>query len=157
MKSNLCMKSCWEQKNDHISLMKLNNSVEHRECRDFLQAVSSVFKKAIQELNDGESQPKRFVEDSKKSHVRHSIHRGKTLKPTEEELAKTNSKQALLGWYKKCNELKVYRKKNGHCDVPRKDPKLGVVSRRIIYSVLFILYFIKSINVLTSFVIFASG
>ena len=138
--------------------MKLNNSVEHsKECRDFLQAVSSIFKKAIQNLNDGESQPKRFIVDSKKSPVRHSIRRGKTLEPTEEELAKTNNKRALLGWYKKCNELKVYWKKNGHCDVPRKDPKLGVVSRRIIYSVLLILYLIKSINVLTFFVMFASG
>ena len=139
MKSNLCMKSCWERKNGHISLMKLNNSVEHnKECRDFLQAVSSVFKKAIQELNDGESQPKRFVEDSKKSPVRHSIHRrGKTLEPTEEELAKTNSKQALLGWYKKCNELRVHWKKNWHCDVPTKNPKLGLVSRRIIACYLF--------------------
>ena len=140
--------------------MKLNNSVEHnKECRDFLQAVSSIFKKAIQDLNDGESRPQRFVEESKKSPVHHSnIRRGKTLEPSEEELAKTNSKQALLVWYKKCNELKVYWKKNGHCDVPRKDPKLGVVSRRIIYSVLFILYLIKSINnVLTFFVMFASG
>ena len=138
--------------------MKLNNSVEHnKECRDFLQAVSSIFKKAIQNLNDGESQPKRFIEDSRKSPVPYSIRRGKTLEPTEEELAKTNSKRALLGWYKKCNELKVYWKKNGHCDVPRKDPKLGVVSRRIIYSVLLILYLIKSINVLTFFVMFASG
>ena len=139
--------------------MKLNNSVEHnKECRDFLQAVSSIFKKAIQDLNDGESQHKRVIEDSKKSPVRHSIRRGKTLEPTEEELAKTNNKRALLGWYKKCNELKVYWKKNGHCDVPRKDPKLGVVSRRIIYSVLFILYLIKSINILTFFfVMFASG
>ena len=138
--------------------MKLNNSVEHnKECRDFLQAVSSIFKKAIQDLNDGESQPQRFVEDSKESLVRHSIRRGKTLEPTEEELAKTNNKRALLGWYKKCNELKVYWKKNGHCDVPRKDPELGVVSRRIIYSVLLILYLIKSINVLTFFVMFASG
>ena len=91
MKSNLCMKSCWEQKNDHISLMKLNNSVEHRECRDFLQAVSSIFKKAIQDLNDGKSQLKRVIEDPKKSPVRHSIRR---LEPTEEELAKTSSKLA---------------------------------------------------------------
>ena len=112
--------------------MKLNNSVEHNEeCRDFLQAVSSIFEKAIQDLNGGKSQLKRVIEDPKKSPVRHSIRRGKTLEPTKEELAKTNSKRALLGWYKKCNELKVYWKKNGHCDVPKKDPKLGLVSRRI--------------------------
>ena len=92
----------------------------------------TIFKKTIQDLNDVKSQLKRFIEDSKKAPVRHShsIRRGKTLEPTEAELAKTNSKRALLGWYKKCNELKVYWKKNGHCNVPLKDPRLGLVSRR---------------------------
>ncbi|OEU06604.1 hypothetical protein FRACYDRAFT_254152 [Fragilariopsis cylindrus CCMP1102] len=193
------------------SLLKLNNSMEHKECRDFLQAVSSseslssaidedstpdfksmirdfddyvtkysqqstyflqcksqtvfdnvagdmagrvkeakviiestdsvieamttfedieptIFKKAIQDLNDVKSRSEHFIEDSKKAPVRHShdIRRGKTLAPTGEELAQTNRKKALLGWYKKCNELKVYWKKNGHCNVPQKDPKLGL-------------------------------
>jgi hypothetical protein len=204
----------------YASLLKLNNSVENKQCRDFLQAVSSsesllsaidkdstpdfksmirdfddyttkysqeatyflqcksqtvfdnetgdiadrvkeanviiestdsvieamttiedieptTFKKAIQDLNDVKSRSKHFIEDSKKAPVRHSIRRGKTLEPTEEELAKTKNKRALLGWYKKCNELKVYWKKNGHCDVPQKDPKLGVVSRRITVCYLF--------------------
>jgi CII-binding regulator of phage lambda lysogenization HflD len=197
------------------SLLKLNNSVEHKECRDFLQAVSSseslfsaidkdstpdfksmirdfddyitkysqqstyflqcksqtmfenvagdmagrvkeaeviiestdcvieamttiedieptIFKKAMQDLNDVKSRSEHFIEDSKRTPVRHrhSIRRGKPLAPTEEELIQTKNKQALLRWYKKCNELKVYWKKNGHCDVPQKDPKLGLVSRR---------------------------
>ncbi|OEU11360.1 hypothetical protein FRACYDRAFT_143813, partial [Fragilariopsis cylindrus CCMP1102] len=28
-------------------------------------------------------------------------------------------------WYERCNDLRVYRMKNKHCNVPRKDPKLG--------------------------------
>ncbi|OEU17958.1 hypothetical protein FRACYDRAFT_143275, partial [Fragilariopsis cylindrus CCMP1102] len=29
-------------------------------------------------------------------------------------------------WYERCNELKVYWKKHGHCNVPRKNPNLGL-------------------------------
>jgi hypothetical protein len=102
------------------------------EAMTILEGIEpTIFKKAIQDLNDVKSRSKHFVEDSKKAPVRHSIRRGKTLEATEEELAKTSSKPALLGWYKKCNELKVYWKKNEHCDVPRRDPKLGNVSRRV--------------------------
>ena len=50
------------------------------------------------------------------------------LEPTEEELNQTYQKKHLRGWYKKCNELKTYRKKHGHSNVPKKDPKLGEVS-----------------------------
>jgi hypothetical protein len=209
----------------YASLLKLNNSAEHRECRDFLEAVSSseslvsaidedsipdfksmirdfddytskysqeatyflqcksqtvfdnetgdmadrvkeakviiestdsvieamtsiedieptIFKKAIQDLNDVKSQLKRFIEDSKKAPVRHShsIRRGKNIEPTEKELAKTNNKRDkrdLFTWYEKCNKLKVYWKKHGHCNVPTKDPKLGRVSRRRIVCSLF--------------------
>ena len=58
------------------------------------------------------------------------------LEPTEEELNQTSQKKYLRGWYKKCNELKTYRKKHGHCNVPKKDPKLRKVSKRNIYSCL---------------------
>ncbi|OEU08651.1 hypothetical protein FRACYDRAFT_196285 [Fragilariopsis cylindrus CCMP1102] len=53
----------------------------------------------------------------------------KLLEPSEEELARTPSKQDkrnLVRWYERCNELGVYRMKhNGDCNVPRKDPRLG--------------------------------
>jgi hypothetical protein len=74
----------------------------------------------------------RFIEDSKKNLIRQKSRRGKTIEPSEEELSQTKHKRALLGWYKKCNELKVYLKKYGHCNVPQKDPKykqLGAVSQ----------------------------
>jgi hypothetical protein len=88
-----------------------------------------IFQKALEELNDVKSQLKRFIEESKKASIRHKILRGKTLEPTEEELDQTNSKRALLGWYERCNELKAYWKKHGHCNVPRKSQKLGLVRR----------------------------
>jgi hypothetical protein len=99
---------------------------------------TTIFQKALEELNDVKSRSKHFIEESKKAPIRHKILRGKTLEPTEEELAKANNKRDkrnLLGWYGKCNELKVYWKKHGHCNVPKKDPKLGLVSRtKTVYS-----------------------
>jgi len=55
------------------------------------------------------------------------------LEPTENELSTTPYKNALRHWYKKANELRAYRKKHGHCNVPKKDPKLGEVSKQNIY------------------------
>jgi hypothetical protein len=92
---------------------------------------SIIFQKALEELNDVKSRSNHFIEDSKKAPIRHKILRGKTLEPTEEELAKAESKRDrlnLLRWYERCNELTVYRKKHGHCNVPKRDPKLGRVS-----------------------------
>jgi hypothetical protein len=116
---------------------------------------SIIFQKALEELNDVKSRSNHFIEDSKKAPIRHKILRGKTLEPTKEELAKADSKsdrRNLLRWYERCNELKVYWKKHGHCNVPTKDPKLGLVSRIIECS--FFLYLSKSTYYLT---LFASG
>jgi hypothetical protein len=68
------------------------------------------------------------IEDLSRKHNR----RGKTIEPSKEEMSRTRNKQGLLGWYKKCNELKIYLKKHGHCNVPQKDTKskqLGSVSK----------------------------
>ena len=92
---------------------------------------SIIFQKALEELNDVKSRSNHFIEDSKKAPIRHKILRGKTLEPTKEELAKASSKRDkknLFRWYERCNELKVYWKKHGHCNVPRKNPNLGLVS-----------------------------
>jgi len=62
-----------------------------------------------------------LVEKSKKEPVR----RGERLEPSEEELNQTNNKKFLRRWYERYNDLKAYRKKHGHCNVPRKDPNLG--------------------------------
>ena len=98
---------------------------------------SIIFQKALEELNDVKSRSNHFIEESLKAPVRHKIFRGKTIEPTKEELAKASSKrskQNLFRWYERCNELKVYWKKHGHCNVPQKDPKLGRVSRIIVCS-----------------------
>jgi hypothetical protein len=111
----------------------------------------TIFQKALEELNDVKSRSKHFIEESKKAPIRHKILRGKTLEPTEEELARnsTRQKRALLGWYKKCNELKVYWKKHGHCNAPRKYQKLGQVSQLNMCCV----YLINSICILTFFLL----
>ena len=72
------------------------------------------------------------IEDSKKNLNRKKNHRGKTIEPSEEEISRTRNKKGLLGWYKMCNELKVYLQMHGHCNVPQKDTKskqLGSVSK----------------------------
>jgi hypothetical protein len=190
----------------YASLLKLNNSMEHKECRDFLQAVSSSeslfsaiendstpdfelmirefgdyiikysqiavdflqrnsqtvldnktvdtagrvkeasriaeyvdlflgsantlkeldpvpFQKVWENLTGTKGRLEQFIGDSKKNLIRQKSRRGKTIEPSEEEISQTKNKRGLLGWYKKCNELKVYLKKHGHCNVPRKDPK----------------------------------
>ena len=72
------------------------------------------------------------IEDSKKNLNRKKNCCGKTIEPSKEELSRIRNKRGLLGWYKMCNELKVYLKKHGHCNVPQKDTKskqLGSVSK----------------------------
>jgi hypothetical protein len=199
----------------YSSILKLNNSTEHKECRDFLQAISSseslkksigddftqdfesmirdfddhmtkysqgaayflqcqsqtvfdnntgdmadrikeakviiesivlvlgagntlkeldrpTFNSVLEDLNGMMGQLKRFIEDSKKNLIRQKSRRGKTIEPSEEEISQTRNKRGLLGWYKKCNELKVYLTKHGHCNVSSIDPKykqLGSVSK----------------------------
>jgi hypothetical protein len=88
------------------------------------------FQKVWEELTGMMGQLNRFIEDSKKNLIRrHSFVRGTKLEPSDEELAGTQNKRALQRWYERCNELRVYQKKHGHCNVPIKDPKLGKVSK----------------------------
>ena len=72
------------------------------------------------------------IEDSKKNLNCKNNRRGRTIEPSKEEMSRTRNKRGLLGWYKMCNELKVYLKKHGHCNVPQRDTKfkqLGRVSK----------------------------
>ena len=93
---------------------------------------TDIFKKVLEESIDVKSRLKQFIEDAKRTSTRHTILRGKFVEPSGEELVRTKNKhykQNLLRWYEKFNELKAYWKKHGHCNVPKKDPKLGNVSR----------------------------
>jgi tetratricopeptide (TPR) repeat protein len=106
----------------------------------FLEAANNLeeldpahFQKVWKNLEGMKGRLEQFIEDYKKNlNRRHSIVRGELLEPSEEELARTPNKQDkrnLFRWYKRCNELGVYRMKhNGNCNVPRKDPRLGEVS-----------------------------
>jgi hypothetical protein len=120
---------------------------------------STLFQKALDELNDVKSRSKYFTDESKKASIHHTIRRGKTLQPTEEELARTHQKKDtrnLLRWYERCNELKVYWKKHGHCNVPRKDPRLGQVSRiTVCCAVLFCVF--DQIDIFAYLMFLASG
>lgn len=88
----------------------------------------STFREISDKLTCEKGKMQQFIADSKKIAARHSIRRGKLLEPTEEELSKANNKRALrelLWWYERCNDLKSYWKKHGHCNVRQRDPKLG--------------------------------
>ena len=75
-----------------------------------------------------------FIEELKNNPIRRrsNLIPGKSLEPTENELRESKNKRHLRAWYSKCNELKAYRKKFGHCSVPSRYPKnksLGQVSK----------------------------
>ena len=92
----------------------------------------STFRQISDKLICEKGKMQQFISDSKKIAARHSIRRGKLLEPTEEELSRTHNRRALLRWYERCNDLKSYWKKNGHCNVPQSDKKLGLVSSILI-------------------------
>ena len=69
----------------------------------------------------------------------HGIRRLKPLEPSPAELARATTTQAKKGlkiWYAKAVELRAYKMKNGHCDVPQKDPRLGLVSFSLYSSII---------------------
>ena len=109
--------------NGHIdSLVVVANVLKDLDCIEYQTMLDT--------LNGLKIKLTHFVEESRKEPVRrsHNIIRGKRLEPTEEELNQTNNKMALRQWYIKCNELRAYRKKHGHCNIPQKDPNFGRVS-----------------------------
>ena len=90
---------------------------------------SAIIQTVLEDLNGVKIRSTHFIEELKKNPIRrHNICPGKALKPTEEELSRTNYKRALCRWYERCNELKLYWTKHGHCNIPQQDPKLGKVS-----------------------------
>ena len=91
-----------------------------------------IFQKASEDMIGMKGRLKQFIEESKKNPVRRRFVQGTKLEPSGKELSQTKDKRALQRWYEKCNELRVYRMKNNHCNVPRKDPKLGRVSILIV-------------------------
>jgi hypothetical protein len=94
-----------------------------------------IFQKASDDMIGMNGRLKQFIEESKKNPVRRRFVQGTKLEASETEFSQAKDKKALQRlqrWYEKCNELRVYRMKNNHCNVPYKDPKLGRVSILIV-------------------------
>jgi hypothetical protein len=90
---------------------------------------AGVLQEAEKKLFGAQQKVQLFIEESKKTNG-HGIKRPKPLKPTEEELARATTavaKRGLASWYSKCQELRAYRLKNGHCNVPSIFGALGKV------------------------------
>ncbi|CAB9503320.1 expressed unknown protein [Seminavis robusta] len=97
-------------------------------CEKLAELDASLIREVEKELFGAQKELKLFIEESKKS-PGHGIRRPKLLEPTSQELARATSamaKKGLKSWYEKCKDLRAYKIKHGHCNVPTKHPRLGI-------------------------------